>query len=69
MYEVLTKEQIEEIDTYISENSQENTWHEPYTLSVLNRIVDDWYEHNEGDGDRWTTISFDDGDKYKEPHG
>ena len=69
VYEVLTKEQIEEIDTYISENSQENTWHEPYTLSVLNRIVDDWYEHNEGDGDRWTTISFDDGDKYKEPHG
>ena len=59
MCEVLTKEQIEEIDAYISENTQENTWHEPYTISALNSIVDRWYEEQEGD-DRWSTISFDD---------
>ena len=57
--EVLTKEQIEEIDAYISENTQENMWHEPYTISALNYIVDRWYEEQEGD-DRWSTISFDD---------
>ena len=68
VYEVLTKEQIEEIDAYISENSQENTWHEPYTLSVLNRIVDQWYEENEGES-KWPTISFDDGENFTEPHG
>ena len=47
VYEVLTKEQIEEIDAYISKHSAENMWHEPYSLSCLNRIVDQWYEENE----------------------
>jgi hypothetical protein len=49
VYEVLTKEQIEEIDHYISENTGDVPWHEPYTLSVLNRIVDQWYEEHEGE--------------------
>ena len=47
VYEVLTKEQIEEIDAYISKHSAENMWHEPYSLSCLNTIVDRWYEENE----------------------
>lgn len=50
VYEVLTKKQIEEIDAYISKNSAENMWHEPYSLSALNTIVDQWYEHHEGEG-------------------
>ena len=47
VYEVLTKDQIEEIDAYISLHSAENKWHEPYSLSALTRIVDQWYEENE----------------------
>ena len=47
VYEVLTKEQIEEIDAYISLHSAPDKWHEPYSLSCLNRIVDQWYEENE----------------------
>ena len=47
VYEVLTKEQIEEIDHYISENTGEGKWHEPYSLSCLNQIVDQWYEEHE----------------------
>jgi phage-related protein len=47
VYEVLTKEQIEEIDAYISLHSAENMWHEPYSLTCLNRIVDQWYEEHE----------------------
>ena len=47
VYEVLTKDQIEEIEAYINENSQENGWHEPYSLTCLNRIVDQWYEEHE----------------------
>ena len=49
VYEVLSKQQIEEIDAYISENTQENSWHEPYTISVLNSIVNSWYEEHEGE--------------------
>ena len=59
VYEVLNKKQIEEIDAYISEHSAENMWHEPYSLSCLNSIVDQWYEHHEGD--EGYEISFDDG--------
>ena len=51
VYEVLTKDQIEEIEAYINENSQENGWHEPYSLTCLNTIVDNWYEHHESDED------------------
>lgn len=47
VYEVLNKEQIEEIEAYINENSQEDRWHEPYSLTCLNSIVDNWYEHHE----------------------
>ena len=47
VYEVLTKDQIEEIDAYISEHTAENMWHEPYSISCLNPIVDRWYEENE----------------------
>ena len=50
VYEVLTKDQIEEIDAYISLHSAENMWHEPYSLSALTRIVDQWYEE-QGDED------------------
>ena len=49
VYEVLTKDQIEEIDAYISEHTAENMWHEPYSISCLNMIVDRWYEEHEGD--------------------
>ena len=46
VYEVLNKGQIEEIEDYINENSQENMWHEPYALMSLNVIVNNWYEHH-----------------------
>lgn len=49
VYEVLNKDQIEEIEAYINENSQENMWHEPYALTCLNVIVDNWHEHHSGD--------------------
>ena len=45
--EVLTKDQINEIDAYISEWTAENKWHEPYSISCLNTIVDRWYEEHE----------------------
>ena len=46
VYEVLNKQQIEEIEDYINEMSAENVWIEPYALSALNRIVDQWYEEH-----------------------
>lgn len=57
VYEVLNKDQIEEIEAYINENSQENMWHEPYALTSLNVIVDNWYEHHEG-SEEGIEISF-----------
>ena len=47
VYEVLNKKQIEEIDAYISLHSAENMWHEPYSLTCLNSIVNQWYEYHE----------------------
>jgi len=51
VYEVLSKDQIEEIDAYISEWTAEGKWHEPYTISCLNTIVDRWYEEHGDDRD------------------
>ena len=59
VYEVLSKKQIEEIDAYISLHTGPDMWHEPYSISCLNTIVDQWYEHHEGD--EGYEISFDDG--------
>ncbi len=53
VYEVLNKKQIEEIDAYISEWSDPNKYHEPYSFSCLNRIVDQWYEEHDDEDDRY----------------
>ena len=48
--EVLTKKQVDEIDAYISLHSGPDKYHEPYSLSALTHIVDQWYEE-QGDED------------------
>jgi hypothetical protein len=45
--EVLTIEQINEIEAYVDEWSSPNKWHEPYCISALTTIIDRWYEENE----------------------
>ena len=42
--EVLNKEQIEEIEAYVDEWLSPDKYHEPYTLTCLNTIVDRWHE-------------------------
>jgi hypothetical protein len=45
--EVLNEEQINEIEAYVAKWCAPDKWHEPYTISCLNTIVDRWHEENE----------------------
>ena len=44
VYEVLNTEQISEIEAYVDEWLSPDKYHEPYSISALNRIVDQWHE-------------------------
>jgi hypothetical protein len=44
VYEVLNEEQITEIEAYVNEWLSPDKYHEPYSISALNRIVDQWHE-------------------------
>jgi len=53
--EVLTEDQIKEIESYVNDHHQTVAeggfdWIEPYTLTVLNTIVDRWYTDREEEG-------------------
>ena len=67
LIDVLNEEQVHEIEQYMDDHNTKVSeggfdWMEPYTMTVLNTIVDRWYcEQENPDDDEGYEVSFDDG--------
>ena len=45
--DVMTEEQVKEIEEYLDTTYKEKLWIEPYANTALTSIVDRWHEENE----------------------